>query len=350
MIRRSALVAAGGLLATGAILAAIGCGSGGGDEGGGDSWQLVHDGLPGGLLSVWGTSSRDVWAVGAAPLDGAAPTVLHFDGTSWSSEDTGSTGDLWWVFGFAAGPVYAGGTGGQILRYANGSFERMQTPGTGNVFGIWGSSANDVWAVGGQPGGANGAFAWRLSGDSWTEVPDFPSGLASTDALWKVFGRGSDDVWMVGTGGKTLHWDGSTLTQAFTGLAESLFTVHGNSQRFVAVGGYGTGLILERAVPDADSTWVNVSPPSAPSIVGVCLTEKAGYAVGEFGYVATRGRGGWQDEKTSFDVTLGVRSLHSVWLDPDGGVWTVGGEIRELPLTDGVMLHKGKPVPTGTVQ
>jgi hypothetical protein len=307
------------------------------------SWQVVHQSLPGALLSVWGSSAHDVWTAGSAPAGGEPPTVLHFDGSSWSALDTGSPGDLWWVFGFASGPVYLGGTGGQILRYVDGTFEAMTTPGTGTVFGIWGTSPDALWAVGGEPGGAQGAFAWRLEQSEWIVAPGFPSDLAKTDALWKVFGHGADDVWMVGTGGKTVHWDGSSLSQSFTGLAESLFTVHANSRRFASVGGFGTGLVLERDIPDYDgNAWVNASPSGAPSIIGVCLTDTGGYAVGEFGFVATRAADGWSEEETGFED---ARSLHSVWVDPDGGVWSVGGQVRVPPLAEGLMLHKGARVP-----
>lgn len=325
-----------------AAAASVACGS---DEAERPRWQLVHSSLPGALLSVWGTSASDVWTVGAAGESGA-PTVLHFDGVAWTALETGTTGDLWWVFGFGDGAVYMGGTGGQILRYAGGAFERMATPGTGNVFGIWGATPAELWAVGGEQGGAQGAFAWRLDGEAWLPAAGFPSDLAATDALWKVFGQGPDDVWMVGTGGNTLHWDGATLTRSFTGLAESLFTVHGNSERFAAAGGFGTGLLLERDVADRAAEWVNVSPSDAPGLIGVCLAEDGGYAVGEFGYVAVRGANGWRTELTGFEVDLGVRSLHSVWIDPDGGAWTVGGQIRVPPLIDGVLLHEGAPVPS----
>lgn len=311
------------------------------------AWQIVHDQLPGALLSVWGTSSRDVWAVGSDTRQGGGPLVLHFDGTSWSELATGATGDLWWVFGFEAGPVFMGGSGGVILRYEGGAFTRMTTPGDGVVFGLWGSAPDAMWAVGGQEGGSRGAFAWRLVGEEWSLAPEFPGALAETDAVWKVFGRGPDDVWMVGTGGKTLHWDGSAITSGFTGLAESLFTVHGNAERFVAVGGFGTGLLLERSVgAPVEQAWVSQSPPGAPSIIGVYLTESGGYAVGGFGYVFARDATGWKDEDTGFEVEFGVRNLHSVWVDPDqGGVWAVGGQVSVAPLSNGVMLHKGAKVP-----
>lgn len=310
-------------------------------------WQLVHESLPGALLSVWGTSPSDVWAVGTDASDGKGPTVLHFDGAAWTQLETGEVGDLWWVFGFDAGPVYLGGAGGMILRYEDGAFTRMTTPGRGVVFGLWGAAPNDMWAVGGEAGGAQGAFAWRLAGDTWSAAPEFPTELAATSSLWKVYGQGSDDVWMVGTGGRTLHWDGTTLDASFTGIAESLFTVHASSERFATVGGFGTGLLLERSTgADASSAWVDASPEGAPSLIGVCLTEPdGGYAVGEFGYVASRRSSGWQTETTGFELELGIRSLHSVWVDPSGGVWTVGGQIRVPPLVDGVMLHRGAHVP-----
>src|SRR5438477_5031725 len=38
-------------------------------------WQLVQQNLPGALLSVWGTSATDVYAVGADGKDGQGPLV-----------------------------------------------------------------------------------------------------------------------------------------------------------------------------------------------------------------------------------------------------------------------------------
>ena len=40
-----------------------------------ETWEVVHRDLAGALLSVWGSSSTDVWAVGADALDGSGPTV-----------------------------------------------------------------------------------------------------------------------------------------------------------------------------------------------------------------------------------------------------------------------------------
>ena len=308
-------------------------------------WELVAQKLPNALLSVWGTSATDVWTVGSDAADGKGPLVLHFDGTAWTRHDTGVTGDLWWVFGFKDGAVYLGGEGGLMLRYEAGTFTRMPTPGTAVVSGIWGASPEDVWAVGAESGGAKGAFAWRLRPSTplgmngvWESAPGFPAALADTDALWKVWGRSATDVWLVGSAGKVLHWDGMAFTQGSAGTGEALFTVHANSRGFVAVGGFGTGKLVE----NDGAGWTNASPPGAPSLVGVCLTEETGFAVGQYGTVFARADGGWVEESTGFSLS---QSLHSVWVDPSGGVWAAGGNVLTIPLRDGVFLHRGRSIP-----
>src|SRR2546429_9871978 len=71
-----------------------------------DGWCWSNP-LPQGntVISVWGTASTDVWAVGASG------TILHSDGSAWSASESGT-------------PNYT-------LR------------------GVWGSASTDVWAVGG---------------------------------------------------------------------------------------------------------------------------------------------------------------------------------------------------------
>lgn len=318
-------------------LIAAGCG----DDGGTDPppWRIVHENLPQGLLSVWGTAEDDVWTVGSDAGDG--PLVLHFDGEGWDRLETGARGDLWWVFGFAGGPIYLGGADGLILRYQDGAFEEMTTPGTGTVFGIWGGSPGDVWAVGGAPGGASGGFVWRLEGDAWVEASGVPAEIGESAAIWKVSGRSADDVWMVGTRGAALHWDGEALTRDDLPTGESLFTLHANAERFAAVGGFGTGQIFE----NDGSGWVRVDDEPIDPMVGVHLTADLGVAVGQNGAVAERTDDGW--EPAFVDLAF-HETLHAVWIDPSGGVWAVGGQVQVFPLQRGALLYKGpREVPGG---
>jgi hypothetical protein len=301
---------------------------------------VVGRSMPAALLSIWGSSAVDVYAVGGDVGDGAGPLVLHYDGASWGRLETGLVGNLWWVHGFADGPVFMGGDGGLIVRFENGAFTRMTTPGTDTVFGLWGSSPTDMWAVGGAVGGARGAFAWRSNGvDPWTPAAGFPSALSDSTALWKMFGRSASDAWIVGTDGATLRWDGSSLAEVAPIVGESLFTVHGNADRYVAVGGFGTGLILE----NTNGTWQDASPQGAPGFVGVHLTSSGGLAVGQDGAVYGRGpHGRWTRQETGVYID---ETFHSVWTDPSGGIWAVGGQVLTLPLVDGILVYAGSTPP-----
>jgi hypothetical protein len=288
------------------------------------------EGLPAALTSVWGTSATDIWAIGGDP-EGTGNTVKHYDGTQWQDMPTGFTGDLWWVFGFEGGSVFMGGQDGLILRYRNGGFERMQTPGNATVYGIWGTSEDDLWAVGGNV--SAGAFAWRFDGTAWAEAVGFPPVLVQSASLFKVWGLAADNVWMVGTGGTILRYDGERITQVRSNTTRDLFTVHGAAGLVAAVGGFGTGVIVE----NGGGGWQDVTPPGTPHVIGVWLGAEQGYAVGVEGAVLQRQEDGW----TTVDTDIPVQgALHTVWVDPAGGVWAVGGQVLTQPLIDGVMIHR----------
>jgi len=313
-----------------------------------ETWQLVYEALPGALLSVWGTSARDVWAVGAdSPNDAGGPMVLHFDGQAWERLETGSEGDLWWVFGFEGGPIYMGGDGGVILRHdpASGSFTPMATPGTQTVFGIWGATPDEVWAVGGASE-SEGGFAWRLRGgsDTWEAEPSVPAEVATGAALWKIYGTSPSDAWAVGSNGVALHWDGTSFSPGDTGVGTSLFTVHAYDDLYAAVGGSASGFIVEYDGIE----WMNVTPEIGPQgLSGVTLgPEGLGVAVGLFGGVYVRSDAdGWQPADLGEAATR--QNLHGSWIDDEGGLWVAGGQTLVPPFGDGVLLHRGTPVPTG---
>jgi hypothetical protein len=326
----------------------VGC-DGGGDDPVVDTWQIVQEGVSGALLSVWGTSARDVWVVGADAGDGTGPTVLRFDGDAWQRVQTSQTqGDLWWVFGFAGGPVYMGGSGGVILRYEqSGGFTLMDTPGTGTVFGIWGAAPDDVWAVGGESESAGG-FAWRLRdpgpAGAWQPEPSVPAEVAADAAIWKIHGTAADDAWAVGSNGVALHWDGAVFSPGDTGVGTSLFTVHSHEGRYAAVGGSASGFIVEHD----GSGWSNVTPddPLPMGLSGVTLGPGGlGVAVGLFGAVYVRDTGGWQLEELDDAATR--QNLHGSWIDDEGGLWAAGGQTLAPPFDEGILMHRGTAVPTG---
>lgn len=302
-------------------------------------WTYVHQGLPGALLSIWGRSATDVWTVGADARDGKGPLALHYDGKAWTRMLTGHTaGDLWWVFGPPSGPIYMGGAGGVILR-CEAACTKMTTPGTDTVFGIWGTAPTDMWAVGGNAD--TRGFAWRLRGDAWVAEPSLPADAVREASLWKVFGRSASDVWLVGAKGVSFHWNGTALERQSTSVMTSLFTVHANATRFVAVGGLVSGVIVE----NDGSGFRAALDPATFGLTGVFMGPgDTGYAVGQYGSVYLRDQKGWHEEDTKLSIR---HDLHAVWMDPGGGVWAVGGQVSSFPLTEGLLIHKGDAVATG---
>jgi hypothetical protein len=68
-------------------------------------------------------------------------------------------------------------------------------------------------------------------------------GYLGTDTFFKVWGRASDAVWIVGSDGAARHWDGTELASVSTGTDEPLFTVSNDGEDWAAVGGFDLGVI-----------------------------------------------------------------------------------------------------------
>jgi len=327
-----------------AALLLAACGNDDGGDDGHDSSKYVQtfDGLPGALISVSGTSDKDVWAVGGNPGDGSGAFVLHFDG-AWARIPTGHQVDLWWVHAFESGPVFMGGSGGTISRYENGVFEKLPTPDTATVFGIWGLAPDDLWAVGGDPAKSGKAFVWRFDGSAWAPAAGLPS--VPIAAWFKVWGRAPDDVRFVGMDGAIVHYDGKGFQSITSPTNRRLLTLYAEpGGRYTAVGGMSQAVILE----DDGNAWQDVSPaPPNHAMIGIRTLGDDGYAAGTGGSVMRRKDGKWVDEPLGFDV---FGDFHSVWIDPQGGVWFAGGNIMALPLVNGVLVHKGAKIPGGSFE
>jgi hypothetical protein len=293
----------------------------------------VSSGEPAALLSVWGTSTSNVWVVGGRRELTGAPTLLHLDGTTWNRVDSGQRGlDLWWVFGFDGGDVFFTGSGGTILRYRNAAFERMATPRSGIIFGLWGATPDDLWAVG--TGDDGHGIVWRYDGVAWRDAEIAPADLPNL--VLKVHGQRADDIWISSAGGVALHWDGAALTRMPTGVTSSLFSIVTTPDLVIAVGGVaGLGEIVEYGA----AGW-----STQPSLITVPWRGAAAgndhvYAVGESGAVGERTSAGWQllEPRPVTDV-----NFHAAWVDPKGGLWGVGGMFDTLPLTsEGFLAYYG---------
>src|SRR5262249_32319615 len=139
--------------------------------------------------------------------------------------------------------------------------------------------------------------------------------------------------------------DGFELVR--TGSAdEILFTVHGDAGKLAIVGGTSQGVLLETE----DGALVDRTPENAPLLQGVFVEpDGATCAVGLGGSIY-EGRGdGYRPIDPGLDFAAGA-SLHSVWVDEKGGVWSAGGDVLTAELDQGVLVHRGARVPDFVVE
>ena len=300
------------------------------------AWQTLATELGGAVLSVTGTAADDVWMMGSA--DALGPTVLHYDGAGWTRHAPESPGDLWWSWlppQPAASVLWAVGAGGRVLRFDGAAWSEAITDPAITLFGVWGTSESDVWTVGGDIGGSgSGGAIFHWDGAAWSQA-SLPPGAAAQQSIFKVWGTGPDDVWACGNNGTLVHFDGSAWSDVPSGSDRTLLTLHGTGPGDIyVVGGLGNAAVLHW-----DGTaWTDESPPFAPELNGVFVRDGRTVGVGRTGSVWEKVDGAWTEDPRG---RAGFFDLHATWIDPDGGVWAVGGAIATSPLTRGTIVYGG---------
>ncbi|MCB9681236.1 MAG: hypothetical protein H6733_07160 [Alphaproteobacteria bacterium] len=313
------------------VVGCVGC------NGAAATWQTPASDLGPALLSVTGTAEGDVWTVGADAGDG--PLVGHLHDGAWERVDVGSAGDLWWIWLPPTGDVqaWAVGAGGRALAFDGTTWTETVTDPDLTLFGIWGAAPDDVWAVGGDVTGSvdvAGLFHW--DGDTWTRQ-ELPPAAAALTAVFKVWGAAADDVWICGANGVVAHYDGTAWGMVDAATERTLLTVAGDGPDNVyAVGGSGNAEIVHFD----GTTWTNVEARYTPELNGVYVRGDDVAVAGRTGAVWWKhGDGAFEEDPRGRATFL---DLHATWIDPEGGVWAVGGAITALPLSQGVIVYGGR--------
>jgi hypothetical protein len=178
----------------------------------GSSWSVVDVPDVGGLADISVLAPDDVWAVSYS-------TVIHWDGTTWDSMDLSkgnarslssisatAPNDVW-VAGERPGFKVAPNTNGwstMVMHFDGHTWTQEDTPdqGTRNNYlkGVEALSPTDVWAAGysediGGPQGATLAIHW--DGTKWSLVPP-PNPSPSLNIIWGTGQGGGGSVWALG--------------------------------------------------------------------------------------------------------------------------------------------------------
>ncbi len=264
----------------------------------GSTWIGMTSSTANNLYGIWGSSSSDVFAVGASG------TILHYNGSNWSAMTSGTTNTLRGVWGSSASNVFAVGHSGTILHYDGSNWSVMTSGTTNNLYGIWGSSSSDVFAV-----GASGTIL-HYDGSNWSSMTS-----GTTNALQGVWGSSASDVFAVGYSGTILHYDGSTWSAMTSGTTEWLCGVWGSSATDVfAVGGSGTILHYD------GSTWSAMSSGTTKWLYGIWGSSASDvFAVGDSGIILHYDGSTWSAMSSG-----STWWLYGVWGSSSTDVYAVG--------------------------
>jgi hypothetical protein len=113
--------------------------------------------------------------------------------------------------------------------------------------------------------------------------------------------------------------------------------VHGNDEVVIACGGAFTGVILELQ----GDTFVDVTPADTLQMNGTfAAPDGQAITVGREGEVAFRGEPGWENMSTGLDIDIRL-DYHGTWIDPAGGIWSVGGLQVAEPSLEGFLTYYG---------
>ena len=175
------------------------------------------------VVDSWSAPTGEVIAVGGA---GFVYKYSGGSGGTWTSLKSASLNvTVTAVGGITVSDFYVGtdtGTGtGNIYRYSNGATPTSPINATaysGSIQSIWARSGSEVWAVGG-----NGTVVRINNGTpSLITVP-----IAGTTKLTAVSGppSTSSHVWVVGTAGFAMRFDGTAWTKLTTNVSVDLNSV-----------------------------------------------------------------------------------------------------------------------------
>jgi uncharacterized repeat protein (TIGR01451 family) len=167
----------------------------------GADWTEMSSGMYEHLQGVWGSASTDVFAVGG--------TIYHYDGSAWSAQDcydgaacsamdSGTGASLHGVWGSSGSDVFAVGDHGgwpTILHYDGASWSEIGS-------GYWSEPLSDVWGISGSDVFAVGGTILHYDGTGWSEMTS-----GTTQHLGGVWGTRGGDVFAVGAGGTILHYE-----------------------------------------------------------------------------------------------------------------------------------------------
>ena len=156
------------------------------------------------ISALWGTSSKNIYAVGANG------TILHFDGKTWQKIESGTNLYLTNIFGFANGNFFVGGGSietdtGILLKYDGTSIKKIiernyiKDTLSGIITGICGKDENNLIVE-------SDAGTYQYKDNHWINLnlPD------DNTLIRNIRGNYLNNLFTIGSFGMIIHYNGQT--------------------------------------------------------------------------------------------------------------------------------------------
>lgn len=286
------------------------------------TWSLPSSGVSEALRWVWGADQNNVWIVGGT--SSSTSTILKWNGSTFSTQSSPVSKNLHSVFGFSATDVWASGRDGTILHYNGTSWSSQPAAGVSTgyfVYAIWGADTNNVWAAAYDGTTSFKSTILKWNGSAWSAQ------ATGVDAMFRsIWGSSTTDVWAVGaatsgTAALVYHFNGTSWSSVTIPSVTTLFAVWGiDANNVWAVGAASSGTHSSLIKWDGTS-WSNFSVTGLPgktttgTLRGITGTSANNiYIVSDTNGFASR----WDGTTWTTETTGTSNSFNGLWINSDG--------------------------------
>ena len=278
--------------------------------GNGPEWRKVNSGTDASLSGLWVRDNNDVWSVGNHG------TILHWDGNVWQQEASGTTHNLYDIWG-ADDEMWAVGDGGTLLKWTQGAWQTLDLGINNRLDSVWGIDKDHIWVVG-------FGVALHYHDETW----DIEKNETWLRDIW---GQNRNNLWAVGSMNNydLAKWNGETWVENASEGPSTQAIWGSDNNNIWFVGGNiipGTSVIRRYQNNEWTTALERTDWAQLNSIWGAHANDV--WAVGSFGMIVHFHENKW--ERFDMDSNAG---LWSVLGTDEENVWAVGN--------DGTILHYG---------
>jgi len=258
----------------------------------GQAWRTVsssvlasHD-----LFDVWASGPKDVWVVGGGRQTISGGIALHYDGATWTSVPNSAANDFNGIHGLSAGEIYVVGDNstlggpGEFWRWNGTSLMPMSNSVNGQLWRVFAVSSTEIWAMGFQN------TLIKHSGTSANYVNLTSMGATSTTEFRHMWGTGSGNLFLVGSGGFAAHYNGTWNKMTQTATSAILYAVQGTTATGTVYALGNVGWLFTSDPPYTAFTPVANPPTNSTSLRELAIAQDgSAWVVGLSGFLAQLG-------------------------------------------------------------